>query len=95
MNKPEPYDLREVAEDIKQLILATHSVQQIKDSFDYKGLDLIHNSLLAHSYTLKEAMEPETVEFEKEDGYDLLDIILYKTLQLGYQNALLHRQKYE
>jgi 4-hydroxy-3-methylbut-2-enyl diphosphate reductase IspH len=84
-------DFRKAAKDIKKLLKETHNIKQIKNSFDYKGADLFVNTMLVHSNTLKESMQEETVEFDKDDGYDMLDTIIYKALQIGYQNALIER----
>ena len=87
----ETIDFRNASEDIKKLILETHEVKQIKNFANYNGADLKINKMLVHSNTLKESMEEENVEFDKDDGYDILDTIIYKALQIGYQNALIER----
>ncbi len=73
------------------MLKETHSIKQIKNSSDYKGFDLFINAMLAHSNTLRECMQEKTIECDKQDGYDILDTIIYKTLQIGYQNAMIDR----
>lgn len=88
MNKP--VDLFKAAADIKKLILETHNIQQIKNSADYNGIDIEINSILAHSNSLKDSMKKANIKYEKGEGFDMLDVIIYKTLQIGYQNAIIY-----
>lgn len=84
-------DFRKTASDIKKLLLKTHNIKQVKNESDYNGADLFLNSIIVSNNTLKESMQRETIETDKEDGFDMLDTILYKTLQIGYQKALIER----
>ena len=76
-------DVEQVISDIKTLLTETHGIKQIKKAYkNYKGIDITHYSILAHSNNIKESVS------KKSD----LDTILLKLFQLGFQQGLNHSE---
>lgn len=86
MNRKKLMDVGIVMRDVKQLLKATHTVKQKAFSYNYKGLDLTHSCVLAGSLSIKESMKKKNVEWASEEhGIEMLDTILMKIFQLGYE----------
>lgn len=71
--------------DIKKLLKATHEIKQVKDQYDYDGTDITDSRVLATSYSIKDSLKKEHVDWEKQQHHrDMLDIIVDKTFLLAY-----------
>ena len=86
-------NVEKIVKDIKKLLLDTHEVKQIKDSYNYKGIDITHNKILCSNPTIKESFQKEVVDWMLiEHGRDMIDTIILKTFQLGYQQGLIESE---
>jgi ABC-type multidrug transport system ATPase subunit len=78
--------------DIKTMLLTTHDIKEIRGYFDYKGEEITHYSVTATSQNIRESVSKENMEYNKEQGRSLLDVILLKVFQLGYSQANIIRE---
>ena len=75
---------------IKKLLTETHDVKQVKSFYSYKGVDITHYEILATSFNIKKSMSKKILDWEREEhGISMLDTILLKIFQLGYEQALI------
>lgn len=88
--KGEIIDCSDAVSDIKNVILKTHKVKQVKDFFNYDGVDFTESCLLATMPTIKVSLSKENLKYDKEEqGRDMLEVVLAKLFALGYQNGYL------
>ncbi len=74
--------------DVKRLLTETHVIDQIEDFYDYKGVEITHDSILVSDFNIKDSLCKENLDWAKEQhGRDMLDIIILKIFQLGFQQA--------
>ena len=73
--------------DMKKMILETHDVKEIKKYYDYQGEDIKHHSILATNFNIHDSVSRKGMTHNRDQGRDLLDVILEKIFQLGYSQA--------
>lgn len=79
--------------DVKKLLTETHDVKQVKDFYNYKGEEITHNSILVTDYNIKESMSKVNIEYVRQEyGVEMLDVILLKIFQLGFQQRAIQEE---
>lgn len=73
--------------DLKEMLLATHEIKEIKKYYNYTGEEIKHHSILATCFNIHDSVSRDGMAHNREQGRDLLDVILEKTFQLGYTQA--------
>ncbi len=85
-------DFLQAMKDIKKMLLATHKIKQVKNGYDYNGVDIEHSSVLGCSLNIKDSVKEAMILYDmKEQGRDFLYVILSKIFQLGYSSAQIQR----
>jgi hypothetical protein len=93
MAKKKLMNVEKVMKDMKKLLTETHDVKQVKDFYNYKGVDITHNSILATNFTIKEDMTKNNLDWGREEhGIEMLDKILLKIFQLGFQQGMIYSE---
>ena len=82
-------NVEEVVASIKAAILDTHEVKLVKNEHNYKGIDLTHYKFLAGAYTIAETIDDEGYQYFNERGEDMLDLLIRKTFQLGFEQGMI------
>lgn len=74
--------------DVKKLLTETHEIKQVKDFYNYKGEEITHNSILVTDFNIKQSMSKNNLDWGREEhGIEMLDVIILKIFQLGFQQA--------
>lgn len=68
---------------LKNALLEMYKVKQVKRSIEYKGPDLTDVEILCVSHNVKETLSGRHIK--EDDERDMLDYILLKAYQFGYE----------
>lgn len=88
--RTELIDFEQFRKDIVKLLHDTHAIQQIKDGIDYTGIDITMVGILSTSTNIKQAMTTESLAWQRTHGYTMLDIIVEKIFQLGFEQGCIY-----
>ena len=73
--------------DFEKMLRETHDVKQTKSSYKYYGEEITHFSVLAGDTNVADAVSREGMAYNRERDRTLLQTILSKLFQLGYNQA--------
>lgn len=87
MGKIQPVDFEKAVEDIINMLHATHDIRETASWYNYNGEEIKHNSILAASFDIHNSVGKDAMKHNRDQGRDLLRIIISKVFQLGYCQA--------
>lgn len=72
-------------QSIRRLLFGTFIIQQKRNSYNYRGIDITDKRILESQLNIRKAVSDWGQYVEQSEGRDLLSTILLKTFQLGQQ----------
>ena len=89
------YSAEEAVNAIRELITISYSINEIpkgpywyQEEFEkYNGPEITSSRILSTTKCVKDSLKADAIDNALENGQDLLNVLLFKLFQLGYNSA--------